>query len=382
MRPKVRATKMPTSDLVGQIRYRVVAMGVAVGSRAGRLLLILAVGAALAFTRAVWFARPASAASSSETVFVAGATVFGYDAGSHGSVSPIRELENPNLPNTFWDPWGVAFDQAGDAYVQSFLSYATTFVFGPGAGRGAQPIRIFDAHAPDTRSIAVDGAGFEYVDSGNQVPPVIAVAAVGASGQPSNGYSVAPVRTFASGETGFNPWPDILSVDSANDLLVGEARSDSNDIATYAGGAAGGSTALRVLQGTKTGLGSCPSVGGVCDHLSIAFSPDAGSIYAAVSGGGTPAHISAFKGGTSGNAAPIQTIEGGATGLQGKVITGIAASQLTGEIYVMVKPTRFAGPAEIEVFDPHANGNVAPLRTFTDAATAFADASGIAIHAG
>jgi hypothetical protein len=61
------------------------------------------------------------------------------------------------------------------------------------------------------------------------------------------------------------------------------------------------------------------------------------------------------------------------------VITGIAVSQLTGDIYSMVKASQFAGPAQVEVFDPSANGNATPVRSFTDAASEFPNAQGIAL---
>jgi hypothetical protein len=60
-------------------------------------------------------------------------------------------------------------------------------------------------------------------------------------------------------------------------------------------------------------------------------------------------------------------------------MTGIADSQHTGDIYVLVKSAQFQGPAQVEAFARLAAGNVAPLRSFTDAASGLADAEGIAI---
>jgi hypothetical protein len=60
------------------------------------------------------------------------------------------------------------------------------------------------------------------------------------------------------------------------------------------------------------------------------------------------------------------------------VITGITDSQRTGTIYAMVKTSQF-GTGRICAFGRLASGNVPPLRTFTDRATGFARAAGIAI---
>jgi len=98
-----------------------------------------------------------------------------------------------------------------------------------------------------------------------------------------------------------------------------------------------------------------------------------------VSGGGAEAHIGVFAGSASGDQAPLRTIQGSATGLDGQVITGIAVSWGTGEVYAMVKSAEFGGAGQIAVFSGAASGNVAPLRTFTDAHNAFAQAMGIAI---
>jgi len=60
------------------------------------------------------------------------------------------------------------------------------------------------------------------------------------------------------------------------------------------------------------------------------------------------------------------------------VITGIAISQSDGTIYVMAKSSQF-GAGHINAYSPYAQGDAAPLRSFTDANSAFTDAAGIAI---
>lgn len=62
---------------------------------------------------------------------------------------------------------------------------------------------------------------------------------------------------------------------------------------------------------------------------------------------------------------PIRTIAGSNTGLDGTGGYSLAYSKLSGRIYA----GSFTGQPKVLVFDSHANGNVAPLRTITGAAT-------------
>lgn len=317
----------------------------------------------------------ATAVAPGELVYVANADsgpVTAYRAGGTGAVAPVRTVANPNNPNTVWDPWGVAFDHAGNLYVQTFLSDATTFVFPPGASGAAAPSRIFQANAPDNRAVAVDANGFEYV-AGGEVGASIFVEPPGANGTPADLYHVPPLRTIAL-TTSFIPWPSILTVDNRNEALVAVTSPQGNSIEVFAGGAGGSATPVRVISGPDTGLGACASP---CDELSIFFSPFTGRIYAAVSAGAAT-HISVFAAGASGDALPVRTIEGPATGLAGNVITGITDSQTDGTIYAMVKTSQF-GAGRVNAYARLAQGNVAPLTSFTDASSAFADAAGIAV---
>jgi len=308
-------------------------------------------------------------------VYVANADsgpVTAYTAGSTGAVTPVRTVGNPNDPNTVWDPWGVTFDRAGNLYVQTFLSDATTFVFPPGASGTTPPSRIFQANAPDNTAVAVDSNGYEYV-AGGEAEASLFVELPGANGVPGNLYHVSPARTIPL-PSGFNPWPSILTVDSRNEVLVAVASPSGNSIEVFSGGVSGGTAPVRVISGPDTGLGACASP---CDELSIFFSPLTGRIYAAVSDGATT-HISVFAGSASGDALPVRTIQGPATGLAGNVITGIAASPADGTIYAMVKTSQF-GTGHVNAYARFAAGNVAPLTSFTDASSAFVDAAGIAV---
>jgi hypothetical protein len=311
--------------------------------------------------------------------------VTAYAAGSSGSVARAFALDDPKVSNTIWDPWGVTFDTTGHLYVQSFLSDADTFVFPPGARGTTAPSRIFAGagQGPDNASIAVDANGFEYI-LGTQSGSSLAVYAPGASGTAGSSWIVSPLRTLTL-DGNFNPWPQQLTTDGRNEALAAAERfapvtfAPDNAIEVFGGGASGGASPVRVVSGADTGLNCAPC------KISITFSKLTGRIYAAVSDlSGATTRILVFAAGAVGDARPLQTIEGSATGLSGMAVTGIAVSQIDGTIYAMVKPAStvnspLLSTGRIDAFSRFANGNAAPVRSFTDAATGFADAAGIAV---
>ena len=329
---------------------------------------------------ACWSSPEAMRRRARELVWVASSDsgpLQAYAASSVGPVSPVRSVDNPQLPDTVWDPWGVAFGPSGRIYAQTFISDATSFVFGSGARGHALPKAVFMADGPDTRSIAVDSRGYEYVASGESAA-VISVAPRRASGQAANFYHVNPVRTITTDEQGFEPWPDILATNPSGELVAALVHQSSNSIEYFTGGASGSSEPIQVISGPTTGLGSCSSFD-VCDHVAVAVAALTDDTIAGVSEGSTT-HISVWAPGATGDADPLRNIKGRLTGLGGQVITGLAVSARTGDIYAMVKAAQFNGPGAIEVFAPDASGDVAPLRVFTDSTTAFASGAGIAIH--
>jgi len=217
-------------------------------------------------------------AHTSELVYVADAPVAAYSGTSSGKIHPVLTVPDPNIVNAFWNPWGVTLDNAGNLYVQSFLSNATSYVFPLNAHAGTKPSRAFVGSGPDSRSIAVDSAGYEYVATSEQAAQ-IAVVAPGARGFASNSYYVAPLRTIYTDEAVWFPWPDILTIDSDNDVVAGIVRDRGNAIEVYPGGAKGNGKAIRTIAGPRTSLGSRP--GPVCDNIVVTLEMAPGSRTAA-----------------------------------------------------------------------------------------------------
>jgi hypothetical protein len=329
-------------------------------------LILVVVAGAIGLAGSVAPRAAAASRPPAEIVYVAGSgPVYGYNATSRGRVAPIREADPPNDPNAFWDPWSLALDRSGNLYVQSFLSDATTFVFAPNPQRGVAPIRTFQLYGPDTQGIAVDENGYEYVLSGDTCC-FLAIGPPRAAGRAAADYYVEPLLTTYVGFA-YPPWPQALAIAPDGREPVVVVR---DSVATYYGGPAGTPNPIRALKGSRTGL---------TGQLGLTISPRTNLLYVTSNTGTKATHISEFGNHTSGNVRPIRVIGGPATGLSGRVITGIAVSPRTGRIYAMVKQSQFGGPARIEVFSRLAHGDASPIATFTDRSGAFSNAEGLAI---
>jgi hypothetical protein len=297
--------------------------------------------------------------------------VTGYALNSSGRVRPVRSVPVFSDSNSYWDPWGVAFDAQGDLYVQSYLSDATTFVFKPG---GTRPARIFQLFGPDVASVAVDSKGYEYT-IGGEGPPVVSVAAPGANGKPSNLYQVPTLRSIYTDGYSQNEWPSSMVIDSSGEIVAAIGRGSGNAIEVFAGGPTGSTVPRREISGSATGLGSCGG-GAACSFDAIAWSK--GLDYVLVT---TPTGVKleVFPGSAHGDVRPLRTVGGSRTGFGSRIGTGIAVDPATGLIYVLIKKAQFFSSGVVEVFAAGAAGKVAPIRTFTDSHTGFAEGQGLAI---
>ena len=94
-----------------------------------------------------------------------------------------------------------------------------------------------------------------------------------------------------------------------------------------------------------------------------------------VSGSSTISEINVFPAGSTGNAAPVQTIGGSATLLDYANAIAIDANQ---NIYVANEGIS-GGPSSINVYAAGSNGNVAPVRMIAGANTGINDPNGIAV---
>ncbi|HZT11701.1 MAG TPA: hypothetical protein VFA29_02795 [Candidatus Baltobacteraceae bacterium] len=360
--------------------YRSILAAVAIGAVCGCSSEPLAPPGPQSFqARAQYDSQSAPQGRFKELLYVANQQrpVTAFDARGSGYVPSVYQINNPNLPGSYWDLWSVAFDASGNLYVQTFLSDATSFVFAPHANGHVKPIRVFMGDGPDTRSIAVDSKGYEYIAS-SEYGARISVLPPKANGKPGNLYYVQPLRQFQTNESAFAPWPGILTIDSRGELVASLLRQQ-NALEFFQGGPNGSGTPVRTISGPNTKLGSCASN---CENLTVAFSPLRRVFVGVTSPAPGQSRILAFSEDSNGNIAPWQDIEGSKTGLTGQALTGIAVSAQTGEIYAMVKNGEFGGNGYVSVFSAGANGNVAPVRQIRDPASGFKDALGIGLTHG
>lgn len=145
------------------------------------------------------------------------------------------------------------------------------------------------------------------------------------------------------------------------ELFVGEGGYYSNRyngggpltgfIAVYSRLAYRTNPPARLIWGSQTGLGGTYGIAADDQH---------GEVVVATTGPGSnsPA-IEVFDETASGNAAPLRTISGGATGLSRRM-QGLFVDARHDEIYLVL-----SSPASIRVFPRTGNGNIAPSRVIT-----------------
>jgi hypothetical protein len=207
-----------------------------------------------------------------------------------------------------------------------------------------------------TSAVAFDTKGQLFASTFSAGGRAVEVFAPGANG------CVKPKRTI-SDEGG-------LAIDSNNVLYVANNGFDSSsETATIDIFPAGSSTMEAQIGGSKTGL---EASGTALPTDTVALDASHNVYVFDVK----TATISEFAAGATGNVAPIRTIAGSKTGLDGGngFSFGLAVSKTSGEIFVS-NP----GSNAILGFAATASGNVAPIQTIAGNATGLGDPLGLAV---
>ena len=277
-----------------------------------------------------------------------GGSIREYAENANGNVAPSTVISHIN------GPYAVAFNPtegiaiANGNVVSGGQAGLQTFGL---AGDLLTGISCF----PDptqTSAVAFDSKGRLFVSAflpeGGRAVEVFAPGANGC---------VKPRRTISDAGG--------LAIDSHNLLYV--ANSDTATIDIFP---AGSSTMQAQIGGNNTGLGA--SGNGFLPGDTVAVDASL-NVYVFDP---MTATISEFAAGATGNVAPIRTISGSNTGLNGGngFSFGLAVSKKSGEIFVS-NP----GSNAILGFAATANGNVAPIQTIAGSATGLADPLGLAV---
>jgi hypothetical protein len=277
----------------------------------------------------------------------AGGTISEFSESANGNVAPTSVITNHNagpVAIAFSSKEGIGFanghiTSGGQFGIETF-SLAGDFLTG---------IEGF-AKNTGTNAVAFDSKGQLFVSA--SLPKsgrAIDVFAPGTNNSGSGGVA-KPKRTI-SDEGG-------LAIDSNNLLYVANSTTATIDIFPK------GSGAMEAqIGGSNTGLVAPGTV--AVDASRNVYVFDSKTVT-----------ISEFAAGATGNVAPIRTISGSNTGLDGGngFSFGLAVSRTSGDIFVS-NP----GSNSILVFAANATGNVAPIQTIAGSATGLSDPVGLAV---
>lgn len=283
-----------------------------------------------------------------------------YSAKANGDATPVREIVGTKTG--LGTVWGVALDADRNIYVANYSGSNTSgdlTIYPAGShGNVAPSATIIGLASGDVMvspsDVAVDSAGNMYATAYGSNS--ISVYAPG-----SNGYA-EPIQ-YISGSNTELLHPGYVAVTKTKKILV--ANFGGGSINVYAAGATGNAAPVQQIFGTKTGLYSPTGV--AVDDL--------GRIYASscnCSMAGAAASITVYAKGANGNVAPIRTISGSNTELNGP--NGIALDS-SGNIYVS---QYFSN--SVTVYANGANGDVAPIRTISGSATSLDEPAGLTVH--
>jgi hypothetical protein len=266
-----------------------------------------------------------------------GGTISEFSESASGNVAPTTDVSNHN-----GGPIAIAFNsKEGISIADGNLNSAgqlgaETFSL---TGEFLTGIECFPKPT-QANAVAFDSKGQLFVTGVVKGSRGIGVFKPGANG------CVKPKRTI-SDQGG-------LAIDSNNLLYVANSATATIDIFP-----SGSGTMEAQIGGSNTGLVAPGSV--AVDASRNVYVSD-----------GMTSTISEFAAGATGNVAPIRTIAGSKTGLNGG--GALAVSKASGEIFVLNGSTN-----AVLGFAASASGNVAPIQTIAGSATQFSTPVGLAV---
>jgi 6-phosphogluconolactonase (cycloisomerase 2 family) len=310
--------------------------------------------------------------------------ILTFASGASGDATPVSTISGSNTGLSV--PTSVAFDSSGNLWVGN----ATVTISGPGnlvkfaAGASGNVAPIAKIAGTATKiapviGVASDGAGHVLaVDGTNHVLQFPTTA---------NG-NVAPSGELTGAATGLGNVDGIAVVPAffVNPLVLDAATlgrpyqlalQHDGGVGPITWTVAGGALPPGITLSKTGNFGGTPTVAGratftlratdaavPADVVTHSFTLDVSVqplVYAANTGNDT---VTAYQLGALGDASPVLTVGGTATGLGSP--TGLAFDAL-GTLYVANNTAAPAG--SVTVYAPGANGNVAPVRTIAGSNT-------------
>ena len=264
-----------------------------------------------------------------------------FAPGATGEAAPISTIGGDSTGLAY--PTGIAFDAKGNLYVSNRVAGPSITGYAAGATGNIAPITTIagaNTGLGSPTGIAFDASGRLYVANGANVASPAGKILIYAAGANGN---VAPIDTTAGSNTGLNA-PTWIALDAAGNLYVTNVTWTSGmfSITVYAAGAHGNAAPIRTIAGSNTGLNG--AAGLALDGV--------GNLYVANSGANS---VTVYAAGATGNAAPTATIQGPNTGL---AEPGMIARDAGGRLYVVSSIL-----APITVYAAGASGNATPTAT-------------------
>ena len=283
-----------------------------------------------------------------------------YPPNADGDVAPVRVIGGP--ATGLMNPTGLALDRDGRIYVTTSEVTENTFevarlnVYAPDAEGDAAPIRTIAgpaARMSRPAGVAVTEDGAVYVVNSRVFSRDY--GSVRAYAGDADG-DAPPLRTLIGPETRF-AGPAMLAVDRDTLYVVSPAL---RRVTVHPPGA--GAAPVRVLQGDATELDD-PS-GLAFNHLGQLYVADREAASGINAYGPDLGAVRVHRAGATGNEAPLRTIKGSLTRLNGP---GGLAVDRRGNVYVA---NRWGtGPGSVTVYGPRADGDMRPLRMIAGPAT-------------
>ena len=283
-----------------------------------------------------------------------------YPLKANGNVAPVQQLSGSNTG--LKEIWAVAVDDARNIYVANHGGDldpdGDLTVYAAGSNGNVAPIATIEGMASGDQmlnpsGIALDAAGNIYATG--YISKSISVYAPGSNGMPT------PIQYIEGSNTGISE-PTSLAV--APDGMAYVTDWNTMAVTVYAPGANGNVAPIQTISGSKTGI----------YHPSGVVVDRKGMIYVSSATLGSPAGccVTVYAKGANGDVAPIRTISGANTELDGP--NGIALDS-DDNVYV----SDYFDNSVTE-YAKNANGNVAPIRTISGSNTLLDEPGGLTVH--
>ena len=283
-------------------------------------------------------------------------TVNVYPRIARGNTAPLRILAGPALKlfPGFLPAGGLAMDTISNELLVANGGVGSLLAYARDASCNAVPLRTVTGDLSVPVAVAVDTVNEELVvaDTGNGQVIVYGLTATGLSPALRTLYDAAPDFSGPAG----------VAVDPVNNELA-VVLSSVNSVKVYDRTASGNVAPLRILSGTATGLNS---------PVGVALDAIHNELLVLNRGPTSPpqSSLTVYARNASGNTAPLRTISGTSTGLANSV--AFALDAVNNEI-IVANLGSLSGTGSVTVYSRTATGNALPLRTLSGTATGLAN---------